>query len=148
MKKNLRLLLGVLSTLTILMISMAGLDTVMVGINPDYQRLEQASAQTNPLIQLPGTLNLTAQQQTQLNQLRQETRAQISTLLSSQQIEQLAVTLQKKRNPREAIASLNLPWPQKRQLARILRDARQQALTILTLEQVQQLRNSLQAQQN
>jgi hypothetical protein len=148
MKKKLRLILGVLSALVILKTSMVGVDTFMVGANPDYQSLEQVSAQTIPLIQLPSTLNLTAQQRTQINQLRQKTRAQISTILSSQQIEQLAVALRKERKPIVAIASLNLPWSQRRQLTRILLDARQQAQAILTPEQFQQLRNTLQAQQN
>jgi LTXXQ motif family protein len=145
MKKKLRLILGVLSALVILKTSMVGVDTFMVGANPDYQSLEQVSAQTIPLIQLPSTLNLTAQQRTQINQLRQKTRAQISTILSSQQIEQLAIALRKERKP---IASLNLPWSQRRQLTQILLNARQQAQAILTPEQFQQLRNTLQAQQN
>jgi LTXXQ motif family protein len=147
MKKNLRIMLGMFSTLVIIRVSMVGIDTFMIGANPDYQSLEQVSAQTVPLIQLPTTLNLSAQQQAQINQLRQTTRAQISTILSSQQIEQLAVALRKERKPMAAIASLNLPWAQKRQLTRILRDARQQALAILTPEQAQQLRNTLKAQQ-
>jgi periplasmic protein CpxP/Spy len=126
---------------------MVGVDTFMVGANPDYQSLEEVSAQTVPLIQLPSNLNLTAQQQTKLNQLRQTTRAQISTILSSQQIEQLAIALRKERRPIAAIASLNLPWSQRQQLTRILLDARQQAHSILTPEQVQLLRNTLQAQQ-
>jgi hypothetical protein len=147
MKKKLRLIVGVLSTLTVLRILIVGVDNFMVGANPDYQSLEQVSAQTIPLIPLPSTLNLTAQQQTQINQLRQQTRAKISTILSSQQTQQLAVALRRERKPIAAIASLNLPWTQKRQLTRILLDARQQALTILTPEQAQQLRNTLQAQQ-
>jgi LTXXQ motif family protein len=147
MKKKLKLILGVFSTLVIIRVSMVGIDTFMIGANPDYQSLEQVSAQTVPLIQLPTNLNLSAQQQAQINQLRQTTRAQISTILSSQQIEQLAVALRKERKPMAAIASLNLPWRQRRQLTRILLDARQQAHNILTPEQVQQLRNTLQAQQ-
>ncbi len=126
---------------------MVGVDTLMVGANPDYQSLEKVSAQTVPLIQLPNNLNLTAQQQTQLNQLRQTTRAQISTILSSQQIEQLAIALRKERRPITAISSLNLPWSQRQQLTRILLNARQQAHSILTPEQVQLLRSTLQAQQ-
>jgi hypothetical protein len=147
MKKKLRFILGVFSTLVIIRVSMVGVDTFMVGANPDYQSLEEVSAQTVPLIQLPSNLNLTAQQQTKLNQLRQTTRAQISTILSSQQIEQLAIALRKERRPIAAIASLNLPWSQRQQLTRILLDARQQAHSILTSEQVQLLRNTLQAQQ-
>jgi hypothetical protein len=147
MKKKLRFILGVFSTLVIIRVSMVGVDTFMVGANPDYQSLEEVSAQTVPLIQLPSNLNLTAQQQTKLNQLRQTTRAQISTILSSQQIEQLAIALRKERRPMAAIASLNLPWSQRQQLTRILLDARQQAHSILTPEQVQLLRNTLQAQQ-
>jgi hypothetical protein len=147
MIKKLRFILGVFSTLVIIRVSMVGVDTFMVGANPDYQSLEEVSAQTVPLIQLPSNLNLTAQQQTKLNQLRQTTRAQISTILSSQQIEQLAIALRKERRPIAAIASLNLPWSQRQQLTRILLDARQQAHSILTPEQVQLLRNTLQAQQ-
>jgi hypothetical protein len=147
MKKKLRFILGVFSTLVIIRVSMVGVDTFMVGANPDYQSLEEVSAQTVSLIQLPSNLNLTAQQQTKLNQLRQTTRAQISTILSSQQIEQLAIALRKERRPIAAIASLNLPWSQRQQLTRILLDARQQAHSILTPEQVQLLRNTLQAQQ-
>jgi LTXXQ motif family protein len=147
MIKKLRFILGVFSTLVIIRVSMVGVDTFMVGANPDYQSLEEVSAQTVPLIQLPSNLNLTAQQQTKLNQLRQTTRAQISTILSSQQIEQLAIILRKERRPIAAIASLNLPWSQRQQLTRILLDARQQAHSILTPEQVQLLRNTLQAQQ-
>lgn len=126
---------------------MVELDTLMVGANPDYQSLEQASAQTIPLVQLPSTLNLTAQQQRQINQLRQKTRAQISTILSEQQTQQLAIALRKERKPIAAIASLNLPWAQKQQLTHVLLDARQQALFILTPEQAQQLRNTQRTQQ-
>jgi phosphoribosylanthranilate isomerase len=147
MKKKLRLILGMLSMLVIIRVSMVELDTFMVGANPEYQSLEQVSAQTIPLVQLPSTLNLSAQQQTQINQLRQKTRAQISTILSEQQTQQLARALRRERKPIAAIASLNLPWSQKQQLTRILLDARQQALTILTPEQAQQLRSTLQTQQ-
>lgn len=126
---------------------MVGVDNFMVGANPDYQSQEQVSAQTIPLIQFPRTLNLTEQQKTQLDRLRQKTRAQISTILSEQQTQQLAQALRRERKPIAAIASLNLPWSQKRQLTQILFDARQQALTILTPEQAQQLRTTLQAQQ-
>jgi hypothetical protein len=147
MKKKLRLILGIFSILASFKILMLGADTWMVGINPDYQSLEKVSAQTAPLVPLPSTLNLTARQQAQIDQLRQKTRAQIATILSEKQTKQLVLALRKERKPLAAIASLNLPWSQKQQLTHILLDARQQALAILTPEQAQQLRNTFQAQQ-
>jgi LTXXQ motif family protein len=147
MKKKLRLILAIVSTLAILKFLILGADTFMVGVNPDYQSLEKVSAQTTPLVPLPSTLNLTAQQQTQIDQLRQKTRAQVATILSEQQTKQLVLALRQERKPLVAIASLNLPWFQKQQLTRILLDARQQALSILTPKQAQQLRNTLRAQQ-
>jgi hypothetical protein len=63
MKKKLRFILGLFSTLIIIRVSMVGIDTFIVGANPDYQSLEKVAAQTVPLIQLPSNLNLTVQQQ-------------------------------------------------------------------------------------
>jgi hypothetical protein len=123
-KTKLGLTVGARSTLAILGVSIVGADRFMLGVSPNYrpnyQSIELVSAQAIPLVQLPDILNLSAQQRTQMNRLRQKTRAQISTVLGSQQIQQLATALQKDRKLLSAISSLNLPWAQQQQRPNIL----------------------------
>lgn len=100
------------------------------------------NAQTDPFPALAG-LELTQQQQTQLTQLRQQTRTQVESILTPQQREQFKATLIEKKSLQSAIAALNLTPQQTDQLRQVLQSARTQVSSILTPEQQQQLRQKI-----
>ncbi|MDX2211919.1 MAG: Spy/CpxP family protein refolding chaperone [Oculatellaceae cyanobacterium bins.114] len=84
-------------------------------------------------------LNLTPEQQTQLNQIRQNTRSELEALLTEDQRAQFRSTLESGNGFREAIAAMNLSSEQQTQLRAIFQSAREQAATVLTDEQRQQV---------
>lgn len=102
----------------------------------------QVQAQTNPFPALNG-IELTQQQQTQLTQLRQQTRAQVETILTPQQREQLKAAIAQRQNLQSAIATLNLTAQQKDQLRQVFQSVRAEVSTILTPEQQQQIRRNI-----
>jgi Spy/CpxP family protein refolding chaperone len=99
-------------------------------------------AESSPLAALSG-LDLTAQQQTQLTELRQQTRAEVEQILTPEQREQFKTVQLEMQNLRSAIAALNLTPQQKDQIRQILFSARTEFSSILTPEQRQQLRGSI-----
>lgn len=88
-------------------------------------------------------LNLSPEQEEQLAQIRQETRAQIEDVLSAEQRQQFRTTFEEGRTFREAVAAMNLSEEQKAELRSIFQAARQKAATILTPEQRQHLRERM-----
>jgi Spy/CpxP family protein refolding chaperone len=99
-------------------------------------------AQTGVFPVLEG-IELTEQQQAQLNDLRQQTRAQVEGILTEQQREQFVTTLTEEQNLLSAIDALNLTDQQKEQLRPIFQSVRTQMGDILTPEQRQQLRDNV-----
>ena len=79
-------------------------------------------------------LNLSEQQQTQMRQIRESTKARIDRVLNSQQQAELQRARQERRR-----ANLNLTDEQKAQMRAIRQEARRQMDTLLTAEQRQQL---------
>ncbi len=110
-----------------------------------------ADAQANSLTQtfpaLAG-INLTSQQQNQINQLRQSTRSQVESILTPPQRDQLKTAIDQGNTLRDAIAEISLSLGQKRQLRDVFQSVQQQMATILTPEQQQQLRQNVQTIQS
>jgi hypothetical protein len=101
------------------------------------------SAQTIQLFPALAGVNLSQTQQTQFEQLRQQTRSQIDAVVSPQQQQNFFNALQKGQELRGAIAAANLSGPQRTQVRGILQTARQQAAAILTVQQRQQILQNL-----
>ena len=129
------------------------------------------SQSTNPTVspqrgQINRTnfLNLTPEQQTQINQIRQNERSQIDAILTAEQKAQLqrerenrksqagenqtpATPRQNEEMRRTPFASLNLTDEQRTQIETVHRAAMQQMETVLTPEQRQKLQEFQQQRQ-
>lgn len=81
-----------------------------------------------------GRLNLTADQQTKIKQIREASRQQIQSILTPQQQAQIQQARQQKQRPQ-----LNLTEEQKAQLKALNQNTRRQIDEVLTPEQRQQL---------
>lgn len=79
-------------------------------------------------------LNLTEQQQTQMRQIRESTKAKIDRILTSQQQAELQRARQERRRP-----NFTLTDEQKTQMRTIREEARRQMDALLTAEQRQQV---------
>jgi Spy/CpxP family protein refolding chaperone len=79
-------------------------------------------------------LNLTEQQQSQMRQIRESTKAKIDRILTSEQQAELQRARQERRRP-----NLTLTDEQKAQMRAIRQEARRQMDAVLTAEQKQQL---------
>jgi len=79
-------------------------------------------------------LNLTEQQQSQMRQIRESTKAKIDRILTSEQQAELQRARQERRRP-----NLTLTDEQKAQMRAIRQEARRQMDALLTAEQKQQL---------
>ncbi|NJL38988.1 MAG: hypothetical protein HC899_21260 [Leptolyngbyaceae cyanobacterium SM1_4_3] len=115
----------------------AGTTLLLTPLTPGLVR-----AQTEGFPVLEG-IELTEQQQTQLDDLRQQTRTQVEGILTEQQREQFISTLTEEQNLRSAIAALDLTDQQKEQLRPVFQSVRTQIGEILTPEQRQQLRDNI-----
>jgi periplasmic protein CpxP/Spy len=100
--------------------------------------------------QLPPTvvdrLNLTADQQQQIEQIRQDTRTRVMALFNPEQLQQIETLMQGGQSFREAIVALNLPATQQSQLQDLLQSARQDSFGVLTPAQQQQVIEYVQEQ--
>ncbi|MBD2461594.1 Spy/CpxP family protein refolding chaperone [Oscillatoria sp. FACHB-1407] len=85
-------------------------------------------------------LDLTPDQQTQLAQIRENTRSELEALLTPDQREQFRTTLQNGSSFRSAVRSMNLSEDQRTQLRSIFQSTQEQVTAILTEEQRQQVR--------
>jgi len=101
-----------------------------------------AQAQADLFPALAG-LNLTEQQQNQLDNLRQQTHAQIEEILTADQEAQLQTAWTERTGLRDAIANLNLTSQQRDQLRQVFQSSRSDFSSILTPEQQQQLRQTV-----
>lgn len=95
---------------------------------------------TEQLSQVLEELNLTPEQQTQMNQIRDNTRSQLEVLLTPEQREQFRASFQSGNGFQEAIAAINLSPEQQTQLRSLLQSTRQEVFSVLTEEQQQQVR--------
>lgn len=95
-------------------------------------------------------LELTQEQQNQMQQIRRNTRSEIEAILTSEQKQQFQAALEQRRGMRSAIAAMNLSPEQQTQLRNIMQSAKAQKDALLTSEQKQQLqeRRSQRQQQN
>lgn len=87
-------------------------------------------------------IELTQQQENQLAQIRTQTRAQIESILTPDQKNQLKAALERGDGMRNAIASIDLSPEQKTQLRTIFQSVRTQLADIITPEQRQQIRQN------
>ncbi|WP_158413172.1 Spy/CpxP family protein refolding chaperone [Baaleninema simplex] len=105
-------------------------------------RLSPATAQMPPPTILEE-LELTAEQQAQLEQIRADYQTQLATILTDAQRRQLANAMRTASTPQEfrrAIATVDLTQAQRNELRTILQGVRQDMATVLTEEQQQELR--------
>ncbi|MBD2256515.1 Spy/CpxP family protein refolding chaperone [Pseudanabaena sp. FACHB-2040] len=84
-------------------------------------------------------LNLTTEQQAQMDSIRQAERQQMDTILTTEQRERLETARTNRENPRQVFESLGLTETQKTQMQAVRESAREQMNAILTQEQRQQL---------
>jgi Spy/CpxP family protein refolding chaperone len=89
-------------------------------------------------------LNLTAQQQVQMQQLRQSARIQLEEILSSEQMQQFANSMFRDSDLLAAVVAMQLSPNQQQRLLRVFQGSRQQMQVILTPEQQNQLRQQIQ----
>ena len=103
----------------------------------------------------PHFLNLTAEQQAQIEQIRQNKRSQIDAILTTEQKAQLQSERENRGNlhagenrgmPR-LFASLNLTDEQRSQIEAVMRSSKEEMDAILTPEQRQQLQEHKQQHQ-
>jgi Spy/CpxP family protein refolding chaperone len=103
----------------------------------------------------PNFLNLTAQQQAQMEQIRQNKRSQIDAILTAEQKAQLQRARENRGNSRAGerrgmphpLASLNLTAEQRSRIEAVMRSSREQMDAILTPEQRQQMQQHKQQHQ-
>jgi periplasmic protein CpxP/Spy len=90
-------------------------------------------------------LNVTADQETQLVKIGQNTRTQLETLITAEQRETFKSKMAEGATFRDAIAAMNLSADQRTQVRATFQSARQEAATVLTPEQRQQAREFIQS---
>lgn len=88
---------------------------------------------------MQSRLNLTEEQQAQVDSIRQSQREQMDAILTADQRSRLETARANQENPREVFESLNLTDAQREQMRAIHESAREQIEAILTPEQLQQL---------
>ncbi len=98
--------------------------------------------------QVFSNLNLTSEQQTQFEQIRNNTDSQIAGILNPGQQQQFQSIKAQRQQLHEAMKALNLTSEQKEQMRSIKQSARQQMGNVLTDEQRQQLRQERQSNLN
>ncbi|MBD3880327.1 Spy/CpxP family protein refolding chaperone [Phormidium tenue FACHB-886] len=107
--------------------------------------LVKAQSALPELARLSQQINLTTEQRDQLQQMRQDTRAQLEALLTAEQNQQLQTALANGTPLWEAIESLNLTEAQSAQGQEILQAAHAERQSVLTPEQQQELRQNRRA---
>ena len=121
---------------------------------PAFSQSNQPTAPTQRHQMRPPILNLTAEQQAQIEQIREDKRSQIDAILTAEQKAQLQQA-QENRNPHarenrgmpRLFASLNLSDEQRSQIEAVMRSSKEEMDAILTPEQRQQLQEHRQQHQ-
>ncbi|WP_339384986.1 Spy/CpxP family protein refolding chaperone [Iningainema tapete] len=104
--------------------------------NSNSTSLSQASERMSDL-------NLTEAQKAQMKQIREQSQAKITALLSPEQQAQFKDAAQgKNESPMRVIRNLNLSETQKQQVREIIRAQRQQFRAILTPEQQEKMKQN------
>ena len=85
-------------------------------------------------------LNLTTDQQTQLERIRDNKHSQIEQILTPEQRETFQQLQEQRQRHREGMRSLNLTEAQRSQMREIHQSAREQMRDVLTEEQQEQIR--------
>ncbi len=100
-------------------------------VNPNTESWE--------ILPLVAELNLTANQQQQLQQIADQTRGQIQQIVTPEQRDQFWSRVQTGGSMRQAALSMDLSMDQRQQLRPVLLQARDQITGVLTPEQRQQV---------
>lgn len=93
-------------------------------------------------------LNLTEAQKTQMQQIKQSTRAEMQRVLTPEQLQKLQAAKASRQGKRGGFADLNLTDAQKVELNRIKESKKSQMEAILTNEQKAQIQEMRQMRQN
>ena len=93
-----------------------------------------------------ANVNFTPEQEEQFANIRAQTRAQINTIVSSEQQQKFWQSLAQGEGFRAAIASAQLTPDQRQQIGQILRAQRQQISSLVTPAQKQQIRQNIRQQ--
>ena len=123
----------------------AGLISFMVTATPITALAQPANP---PAGFFPALENVTfsSDQQSQLTQLRQQTRSQLETIVSTEQRQQFRQSLSQGNGPWVAISALQLSPDQTGQVRQVFQSKRQQLARILTPAQRQQIMQNLRQQ--
>lgn len=97
---------------------------------PAFAQNQPAPTQSAPAKRGMDRLNLTASQKTQMQQIRQNTKAEVDAYLQSQ-----GITVPQGQKPGKGMRSLNLSEAQKAQIKAIHEKGKQQVQALLTPEQ-------------
>ncbi|AFZ28820.1 hypothetical protein Glo7428_0211 [Gloeocapsa sp. PCC 7428] len=89
-------------------------------------------------------IELSAEQQAQMEQIRNETRTQIEAVLTPEQRQQWQAATQNGQRRRGAMASLNLSEAQRTQIRQIMQSSKERVTAVLTPEQRQQIEQRMQ----
>jgi periplasmic protein CpxP/Spy len=109
-----------------------------------YQALAQPAGELGFMPPIFSELNLTAEQEDQLEQISENTSEQIKPLLTAEQQQQLPELEAQMSAVRQSLAQLNLTSEQRQQIREIMRSNRPEVEAIFTNEQRQQLRDRVQ----
>lgn len=93
----------------------------------------------------PENLNLTPEQKSQWEQIREQTKTQIQSILTPEQQQQFQTLDSQGQRRRGMMKELNLSDEQKTQMRKIMESSREQMANILTEEQREQFRQQRQA---
>lgn len=88
-------------------------------------------------------VELTQEQQDELTQIREETRAQIEAILTPEQLELFRAAKESGQVRREAFAAMNLSDEQRAEIREIRESAKAQSQEILSPEQQEQIRENV-----
>lgn len=123
----------------------AGLVGVVVTATP-VTALAQTPSSPAEFFPVLENVNFSAEQQSQLTQLRQQTRSQLETIVSSEQRQRFRQALTQGNGLWAAISAMQLSPDQRGQVRQVLRSRRQQLARIVTPAQRQQILQNLRQQ--
>jgi Spy/CpxP family protein refolding chaperone len=89
-------------------------------------------------------IELSAEQQAQMEQIRNETRTQIEAVLTPEQRQQWQAAMQNGQRRRGAMAALNLSEAQRSEIRQIMQSSKDRVTAVLTPEQRQQIEQRMQ----
>ncbi len=84
-------------------------------------------------------MQLSDEQKTKFQEIRNRSRSQIEAILTPQQKQQFQVAIAQGKNLQQATKTLNLSTEQQQKIREIMRSQRQELFQLLTAQQKQQL---------